>query len=85
MPIVPLVRSLWRHLRHHEQVESELEEELRATFDLLVHEKMVAGLSLGQPQRAAALELRIEPIKERVRDERNGVRFERCLQDVRAR
>ena len=51
------LRSLWRNLRHRDRVDRDLDHEVRAVFDLLVDEKMQAGLSLEQARRAATLEL----------------------------
>ena len=68
MSITTRVYRLWRNVRHRDLVERELDDELRATLELLVQEKVNAGFSWAQAHRAAAVELQIEPVKERVRD-----------------
>lgn len=76
--------SLWRNLRYGDRVDRELDEEMRATLDLLIDEKVAAGLELGEARRRAMIELnRIEPIKERVRDIRAGIVLETLIQDLR--
>lgn len=66
-----------------DRVEGDLDEELRSSLEFLIDEKVRAGMALTEARRAAAVELRIEPIKERVRDVRTGVTMETLLQDVR--
>jgi predicted permease len=82
VPFISRVRSTWRNLVHRARVERNLDDEMRATLALLVDEKVRAGLSVEAARRAAAAELRIEPIKEQVRDARAGAFFETLLQDV---
>jgi predicted permease len=83
MPFIWRVRSLWRNLVRRQRVERDLDEELQTTLDLLAAEKMRAGLPLSQARRAAAIELRIEQVKEQVRDVRTGAALETLAQDVR--
>jgi putative ABC transport system permease protein len=75
--------SFWRNLLWRDRIECDLDEEMRATFELLVDEKTRSGMSLSDARRAAAIELRLESIKEQVRDVRAGSFVETCLQDVR--
>ena len=49
--------TLLRNLFRKEQVEQELDEEVRAALELLVEQKMSTGLSEQEAQRAARLEL----------------------------
>lgn len=77
------LRSLWRNVTQRERIERELDEELRSSLELLVDEKVEAGMSADQARRAAAVELRVEPVKERVRDVRAGVMMDTLLQDMR--
>jgi predicted permease len=78
------LRSLWRNLRHRDRVERDLDDEMTATLDLLIDEKVAAGLDPVEARRRALIELdRIEPIKERVRDVRTGIFLETLLQDVK--
>lgn len=83
MAFLTWTRTLWRNLRHRERIEQELDDELNATLELLAEEKRRAGLPDEHARRAAAVELRIEPVKERVRDVRVGVTLETVTQDLR--
>jgi predicted permease len=76
--------TLWRNLVHRDVVDRELDEEMRAMFDLLVDEKMQAGMPAEQARRAAKLELGgVEPVKQHVREERSGAYLEAFAKDVR--
>lgn len=84
MAMLSRLRSLWRNLTHRDEVERELDAELRATLEILVDEKVATGLTASQAKRAASIELGgIEPIKDRVRDVRAGALMETLLQDTR--
>ena len=84
MPFMSRLSSLWRNLVHREQVDQELDAELRAVFDMLVDEKMQAGMTSSDARRAARLELDgVEGVKEQVRDTRAGASADALLQDVR--
>jgi predicted permease len=82
MPMLPRWKSLWRNLAHRSRVERDLDDELQATFDLLVDEHLRAGLPLDEARRRAALGLGVESVKEQVRDVRQGAAIEAFLQDV---
>jgi putative ABC transport system permease protein len=76
--------SLWRNLAHRERVERELHEELQATLDAIVDEKIRSGLPPAMARRAAMLELGgIEAVKDNVRDRRTGAGIDTLVQDVR--
>jgi putative ABC transport system permease protein len=78
------VASLIRNLTRRNRIERELDEELRATAEMLAAEKMRAGHSPDAARRAALVELGgIEPIKERVRDVRAGAMLDTLGQDIR--
>jgi predicted permease len=78
------LRSLWRNLRHRDRVDNDLDAELRAVFDLVVAEKIRAGMRPEDARRAATLELgRIESVKEQVRDAKAGAFVDGLLQDSR--
>ncbi len=69
---------------YRDRVERDLDEEVRATFDLLVDEKIQAGMHPEDARRAAALELGgVEGVKQQVRDARAGASVDSLLQDVR--
>src|SRR6185436_11349113 len=78
------LRSVWRNLRHRDRVERDLDDELQATLDLLIDEKVAAGVEPREARRRATIELGgVEPVKERVRDVRIGVRIEALFQDFK--
>src|SRR6266576_7347218 len=76
--------SFWRNLVHRGRVERDLDEELRATFELLIDEKIRSGVQPDDARRAARLELGgVESLKNQVRDTRAGAGVDILLQDVR--
>ncbi len=78
------LNSLWRNLRHRGAVDRDLDEEVRAVFDLLVAEKVAAGLTPEAARRAARLELGHEAaITQQVREERAGAGLELFVSDLR--
>jgi predicted permease len=82
--ILARLRSLWRNLRHTGRVDHDLDQEVRAVFDLLVDEKIKSGLSLEQARRAATLELgRVDAITQQVREERTGASIDAIAKDIR--
>jgi predicted permease len=82
--LVSRLRSLWRNLRHRDRVERDLDDEMNSTLDLLIDEKIAAGLAPIEARRRAMIELnRIEPIKEQVRDIRMGMLIETAFQDLK--
>jgi predicted permease len=75
---------LWRNLVHRSRVDRDLDEELRAAFELLVDEKVRSGLSPDDARRAARLELgSLESLKDQVRDVRAGAGVDTVFQDIR--
>jgi putative ABC transport system permease protein len=83
MPILPQFRSLWRNLIHKDQVERELAEEIRAYRDLLIEEKLKAGLTPGEARRLALIELGgEEQLKEKCRDIRRTRVVETLWRDL---
>ena len=84
MSLTSRVAALWRNLTRSDRVEREIDDELHATFDLLVDEKTRAGMRPDAARRAAAIELGgFEAVKEQVRDARAGASLDSLLQDVR--
>src|SRR5688572_22755523 len=82
--MLPHIRSLWRNLVHRNRVEHDLDDELRAMFDLIVAERIAAGMRPEDARRAATLQLgRIDALKDRVRDVRTGALLDGFLQDSR--
>lgn len=75
--------SLWRNIVRSDAVERDLDEEVRAAFELLVNENVQAGMSVQEARRAASLELGgIEAVKQQVRDARAGALVDALLQDL---
>ena len=76
--------SLWRNLRHRDQVDRNLDDEVRAVYDILVDEKIRGGLSPVEARRAATLELgRVDAITQQVREERTGALLDALIGDAR--
>jgi predicted permease len=78
------LRSLWRNLVHRDRADRDLDNEVRAVFDILVDEKVRDGLSLDQARRAATIELgREHAITQQVREARAGATLDAIAKDVR--
>jgi putative ABC transport system permease protein len=78
------LRALVRNLLRREQVERELDDELRGYCELLAAEKIAAGRSAAEARREAMIELGgVEQVKEAVRSVRMGGLVEQLLQDVK--
>jgi putative ABC transport system permease protein len=76
--------SFWRNLVHRTRVDRELDDELHATFELLVDEKIRAGLDIDAARRAARLELgSLESLKGQIHDVRAGSSLDMLFQDIR--
>jgi predicted permease len=76
--------SLWRNLWSRNRVERDLDDELRATVEILTAEKMQGGQSRDVAHRTALAELGgLESIKEHVRDARSGSTLDQIAQDIR--
>jgi predicted permease len=83
MAFLARVTSLIRNLTRQSHVERDLDEELRASFDLLIEDKVRGGMDSESARRAAAIELHIESVKEQVRDVRAGSFVDTLAQDAR--
>ena len=78
------VSSLWKNLVHRGRVERDLDDEIRAAFEIVVDEKVQAGMRPEDARRAATLEMgRVDVIKDQVRDVRAGALVDELLQDAR--
>ncbi|UCG87999.1 MAG: permease, partial [Gemmatimonadota bacterium] len=78
--ILNTLRSLFRK----QELDRDLDEELRSYLDLLTEEKVRAGMSPEQARRAARLELGgVEQVKEKVREKRLGTTIDALFQDIR--
>ncbi len=77
-------RSALRNLFRKQEVERDLDDEVRAYVDMVTDEKIAAGLSELEASRTALAEFgRIEPVKEAVREHRSGAAWDRLWLDVR--
>jgi putative ABC transport system permease protein len=84
MPLFPRFSSVWRNLVHRDRVERDLDDEVRAAFELLVAEKVRGGMRSDDARRVAMLELgRVEAVTQQVRDIRAGALVDQFLQDTR--
>jgi predicted permease len=76
-------RSFWRNVLSRKRVERQLDDELRATYEILVDEKIAKGMTPEQARRAARLELgSAESIKDYVREARSGAFFDTFFKDA---
>ncbi len=74
---------LWRNLFAREQIERELDDEVRAFYGILVDRYLSQGLSREEAMRAARIECEgEEQVKEKVREKRIGVSIESALKDL---
>jgi macrolide transport system ATP-binding/permease protein len=84
MPLLLKARSFLRNLFLSRRVEEDLDQEIHSHLELLIEEKIRAGLAPREAQRAARIELGgVEQVKEQVRDARTGAFLESLLQDLR--
>src|SRR5919197_1292428 len=84
MPLHHRLAALWRNLTKGHRVEHQLDDELRVTVDMLVDEKIRAGMRPDDARREAAIEFGgIESVKAQVRDVRHGAFIDTLVQDVR--
>ena len=84
MPLLTRGSSVVRNLFRREQVDQDLDAEIRSYFDTLVEEKLAAGMPPDEARRIAAIEVGgIEQVKERVRETRAGALLESLLRDLR--
>jgi predicted permease len=76
--------NLGRNLVRKQKIERQLSDELAANLDLLIEEKVRAGMSLGAARREALLEFGgVEQVKEQVRRVRSGYYIESFARDFR--
>lgn len=78
------LKSALRNLFRKQQVESQLEDEVRAYVEMVTDERIAAGVSPSEARRTALAESGgPEQVKQAVRDRRAGARIELLAQDVR--
>ena len=84
MPLFVKVRSFLGNLFLSRRVDVDLDQEVHAHLELLIAEKIRAGMPPGKARRAAQIELGgIEQVKEQVREERLGNWLHSVLSDCR--
>ena len=78
------INSLLRNLFRKQQVERQLDDELRAYVDMITDERIAAGMPASEARRMALAEFGgIEQVKQTVRDNRAGASLELLWQDAR--
>jgi putative ABC transport system permease protein len=78
------LRHLFGYLFRRRQLEEDLDEELRSSFEMMVEQLVARGKEPVQARRATRLEFEgLEQVKERVRDHLVGSVLQTFLQDVR--
>jgi predicted permease len=74
--------SFWRNLFRRSRVDRDLDDELRAMFELLVEDKTRAGITRDEARRLARIELgNVDAIKDDVRDARAGSVVDSLVRD----
>jgi putative ABC transport system permease protein len=84
MTITSKLVALCRNIVRRQRLDRELDDEVRATVEVLVAEKVRAGMSSESARRVALIEIGgIEPLKQQVREVRMGSTLDAIAQDVR--
>ena len=84
MPLLVKARSFLRNLFFTRRVDADLDQEVHSHLEMLVDEKIRAGMTPAEAQRAARIELGgVEQVKIHVRDSRTGAFLDSLMQDVR--
>jgi predicted permease len=78
------LRSLWRNLVHRQRADRELDDEVRAAFDLTVEEHVRRGVDPERARRLATVQFgRPAAVAAQVRDVRAGAGFDDFSRDLR--
>ena len=84
MPLLVKARSFLRNLFFIRRVDADLDREVHSHLEMLIEEKMRAGMPAAEARRAARIELGgVEQVKEQVRDSRTGAFLDSIVQDFR--
>jgi len=84
MPLLVKARSFLRNLFFVRRVDADLDREVHSHLEMLIEERMRAGMAAPEARRAARIELGgVEQVKEQVRDSRTGAFLDSLLQDFR--
>ena len=82
--MLTLLRSLWNNIFRRNQLDGELDEELRSYVELVSAEKIREGMTPEEAYRAARREAGgIEVVRQSVRNVRVGASLEKLLLDLR--
>jgi predicted permease len=82
--LINRLRAQWKNVFRRNQLNLDLDEELRAYVELVSAEKVRSGMSPGEANRHTRRDMGgVEQVKQRVRDIRAGALLERLAQDVR--
>ena len=82
--MIRYARALWRNVRHREELNEDLDEELRAYFDAIVADKIRSGALREDALHEARRELGgMEQVKQSIRDAQTGAFMETLIQDLR--
>jgi macrolide transport system ATP-binding/permease protein len=84
MPLLVKARSFLRNLFFTRRLDADLDQEVHSHLELLIEEKIRAGMTPTEARRAARIELGgVEQVKIHVRDSRTGAFLDSLVQDVR--
>jgi putative ABC transport system permease protein len=84
MPLLTKARSFLRNLFFTRRVDADLDQEVHSHLEMLIEEKIRAGMAPAEAQRAARIELGgITQVQEQVREERLGSWLYSALSDCR--
>ena len=84
MSLASRFTAAFRNFFRRQQLERQLDDEVRSYVDMLTDERVAAGMSPSEARRTALADSGgIEPIKQAVRDHRAGARAELLWQDAR--
>jgi hypothetical protein len=77
-------RSVLRNFIRRPQVESQLDEEVRAYVEIVTDERIAAGMSIAEARRTALADFGgVEQVKQAVREQRSGMWLDLLGHDVR--
>jgi predicted permease len=84
VPLLVKARSFLRNLFFTRRVDADLDQEVHSHLEMMIDEKIRAGMTPAEAQRAARIELGgVEQVKIHVRDSRTGAFLDSLMQDVR--
>jgi predicted permease len=82
--VISRLRALWKNLTRRNQLDDELDEELRSYLESLAADRMQAGMNRDEEYRSARAEIGgVDQVRQGVRDIRTGVSLDRLVQDLR--